>query len=416
MVKQITTYIGHDAKEELLKYIRSKKLNNFTIVTDQNEYGVLGRSIESSLKKAGFKSELILLDGQPVKPDEEYILQVLSRMGDRKKIFISIGSGTVTDITRFVAFRARTQFISMPTAPSMDGYAASGSSLTLRGLKQTIYSRPPIAIFADLDVLCNAPRPMISAGFGDTFGKYSALADWKLAHLIWGDRYHPAIAARVAKSLDACARLVEDLEIEWEANIRALMNALIEVGVCMYLAGTTRPASGAEHSLSHFWEMKMMREGRPAIYHGTKVGFAEILIAKQYDTLRKITRQEAIHLIRETSRPDPFQEEIRIRNSFGAQANQVLELQRPFIHISDEDFKTKQQAIISKWDEIQGFAASVPREETIVALAKMVGLPTMPDVIHLNDDDIQQAFQSAHYARGAFTILKLFKFLGLEPK
>ena len=91
MVKQITTYIGHDAKKELLKYIRSKKLNNFTIVTDQNEYGVLGRSIESSLKNAGFKSELILLDGQPVTPDEEYILQVLSRMGDRKKIFISIG-------------------------------------------------------------------------------------------------------------------------------------------------------------------------------------------------------------------------------------------------------------------------------------------------------------------------------------
>lgn len=415
MKKSIKYYIGRDALEEFIRFIENKKLDDFSLITDQIEYEVLGRQIERRIQSLKKKLEVIILNGNPVQANEEYIVRVFKKLSDGKKTFISVGSGTITDITRFVAFRARNNFISLPTAPSMDGYAASGSSLTLEGLKQTVYSKPPIAIFADLEVLCRAPRPMISAGFGDTFGKYSALADWKLAHLLWGETIQMPIADRVAKSLDSCSRLVEHLDELWEDNIHALMEALIEVGICMHLAGTTRPASGAEHSLSHFWEMKLMREGRPANFHGTKVGFAELLVSKMYENLRNISRDEAAQLIGKTSRPNPEKEKEHILNSFGRQAEQVFQLQEKFLNLSEIDFHRKQTEIINKWDEIQKIASTVPPVEKIHDLLKKVGLPTSPDMIHLNENDIEQALLFAHYARNAFTILKLIKFLGIHP-
>lgn len=415
MKKSIEYHIGRDAIEKFNHFIGKKKLDDFLLLTDQNEYKVLGRRVQKSIQRLKKNLEVIILDGNPVKADEEYIVRVFKRLGDKKRMFVSVGSGTITDITRFVAFRTRSDFISLPTAPSMDGYAASGSSLTLEGLKQTVYSRPPLAIFADLDVLCKAPRPMISAGFGDTFGKYSALADWKLANLLWGEKIDFSIAGRVAKSLDTCSKLVENLDELWEENIRALMEALIEVGICMYLAGTTRPASGAEHSLSHFWEMKLMREGRPVNFHGTKVGFAELLISKQYERLRKISKDEAVHLIKSTSKPILVQEKVYILNSYGKQAEQVLTLQDRFLNISEMEFNKKQSEILDKWDEIQEIANSVPPPEKISDLLTKVGLPTNPDLINLNEKDIEQALLFAHYARNAFTILKLFKFIGVDP-
>jgi len=51
-------------------------------------------------------------------------------------------------------------------------------------MKQTISARSRIAIFADLPTLCAAPRAMIAAGFGDMLGKFTALADWRLGHLV----------------------------------------------------------------------------------------------------------------------------------------------------------------------------------------------------------------------------------------
>ncbi len=415
MPKTIQSYIGHDALDKLSAYCQKKNRSRYTIITDQIEYEILGKRVEKLIRKNNWQSDVVILDGNPVQANEDYIIQVLTKLDNSKRMFLSVGSGTITDITRFVAYRTRNPFISLPTAPSMDGYAASASSLTFNGFKQTVYSCPPVAIFADLGVLCEAPRPMISSGFGDTFGKFTALADWKLAHLLWGDTYDSKIAERVAASLKRCTFLVNDLEDNWEENIHALMNALIEVGICMHLAGTTRPASGSEHSLSHFWEMKLMREGRPVGFHGTKVGFASILISRQYELLRQMSKLDAMAGIRNTSKPDIAGEQKAIRNAFGAQSEQVQAVQAKFINQTDNEFIVTQKKIVENWDEIQEIAKTVPTVMDMVILLKKVGLVTNPSKIHLNENDLKQAMQFGHFARNAFTILKLFRFLGVEP-
>ncbi|HEX9012261.1 MAG TPA: iron-containing alcohol dehydrogenase, partial [Anaerolineaceae bacterium] len=261
-------YIGGDAVPHLLAYLEEHGYTRFTLVTDQNEYRAFGEKVETALTLQGWDVQTIILNGDPVTADDRTILQILAPLDNTPRIFLSVASGTITDMTRFVAYRTKSPFIAVPTAPSMDGYTSNGSSLTLDGLKQTVFSHPPVAVFADLDVLSRAPRPMVSAGLGDTFGKFTALADWKLGQILWDDPYSEEIAQRTRRSLMRCVELSSDLEGRWEENVAALTGALIDVGLCMLLTGSSRPASGSEHSLSHFWEMKLMRESRPVSFHG----------------------------------------------------------------------------------------------------------------------------------------------------
>ncbi len=60
-----------------------------------------------------------------------------------------------------------------------------------------------------------------------------------------------------------------------EDAIRYLIEALILTGVAMGLIGVSRPASGSEHQLSHFWEMDSIAKGEQPELHGVKVGYSD---------------------------------------------------------------------------------------------------------------------------------------------
>lgn len=102
----------------------------------------------------------------------------------RQRVDLAVGSGTITDITRFASFSARNPFISLPTAPSLDAYASAGAALTMGGFKLTVPGQAPVAIFADLQTLREASREMVAVGFGDVLGKHTSLADWRLGVLL----------------------------------------------------------------------------------------------------------------------------------------------------------------------------------------------------------------------------------------
>ena len=74
---------------------------------------------------------------------------------------------------------------------------------------------------------------MIAAGFGDMLGKFTALADWRLGHLVWDEPYDERIAQRTRNALQGCVNRVEEIGIASEDGVRSLMEGLIESGFCM---------------------------------------------------------------------------------------------------------------------------------------------------------------------------------------
>lgn len=407
-------YIGSDTLNELRDFCKKQNLDRFILVTDQIIYPIWGESVQRTLVDLGVEVQTVILEGNPVSPDERYLINILVNTDSQPSTFLAVGSGTITDMVRFIAHRTKRNFISLPTAPSMDGYAASGSALTLNGMKQSVTCAPPLAILADLPTLAQAPHALIEAGFGDVFGKFTALADWALGGLIINDRYIPEIALRVSTRLEECCLLIEHLESAWEKNIFGLTDALLDVGLCMLEMGNSRPASGSEHSCSHYWEMKLMSEGRPVSFHGTKVGLACALIAERYEWIKNMPLSEVKERLSSTPMSAVSDEIKTIHKIYGPIAEGVMRTQKTYLEMTAEGYHSVQQRIITHWDEIQNIAASVPSAEQIRHYLQKVGLPTHPEEIGLTSEDVSEALNYGHYLRDPYTIIKLLRMLGFD--
>ncbi|MBN1813335.1 MAG: sn-glycerol-1-phosphate dehydrogenase [Anaerolineae bacterium] len=413
MQTDIPIYIGDKAIPEMIRYCRARSADRLLLVSDENTHAVLGTRAEAALKAQGWDVRTIVLDGAEVIADEEYIVRVLLAAGREERLYVAVGSGTITDIVRFCSHRTRNDFISLPTAPSVDGYTSIGAPLVVRRVKTTASAQPPVAIFADLPTLCAAPGEMIAAGFGDILGKVTSAADWRLGALLWDEPYDEEIAQRMLRALQACVDDAAEIAQASEAGITRLIEGLFETGLCMLDFGQTRPASGSEHHLSHFWEMKLLLERRPAILHGAKVGIGTIFAARRYEIVRSLGREEIARRLASASLPNRDAEIARIRQAYGPLANTVIETQRPFLEMTAADFETLRHRTIDNWDAVLEIATTVPPAQEIVRLLEQVGGPTTPQQLGLSEEEAQAALNHGHYLRARFTVAKLGHLMGL---
>jgi glycerol-1-phosphate dehydrogenase [NAD(P)+] len=126
-----------------------------------------------------------------------------------------------------------------------------------------------------------------------------------------------------------CVDKLDSLAAAKPDGVEALFLGLIESGFCMLDFGETRPASGFEHHASHFWEMKLLREGRHSIFHGAKVGLGVLASAQLYDAVRRLTADDVQARLVAHPMPARAVEEAAILRGYGPQARGVIEAQLP---------------------------------------------------------------------------------------
>jgi glycerol-1-phosphate dehydrogenase [NAD(P)+] len=346
--------------------------------------------------------------------DASHVLDVLAAADLQERIFLAVGSGTLTDITRFSSHRTKTSFVSVPTAPSVDGFASVGAPLIIHGVKITLICHAPIAVFADINTLAQAPRPMIAAGFADMLGKLTSVADWRIGHLLWDEPYDEAIAQRTLSAAALCTDNAAAIGAGAPDAVRILLDALLESGFCMIDFGSSRPASGAEHHYSHYWEMKLLQEGRPAILHGAKVGVATALVAGFYARLRTLSRQEASDLLEASALPGREAEVAAIRAAYGDLADDIVAEHANFLNLHAAGYDALKRRVLAHWEEIQAITAQVPPPETIVQWLRAVGGPATTAELGLSPAEEAAAAANGHYLRDRFTVRKLARVLGLD--
>jgi glycerol-1-phosphate dehydrogenase [NAD(P)+] len=406
-------YAGQNAIEQFMDFCQKRQFERYMLVCDQNTYPVLGQRVESKLREQDWEFKTVILEGEEVIADEAYLVRVLLQADKRPWTYLAVGSGTITDIARFCSHRSRNDFIALPTAPSVDGFASVVAPLVVQRFKATVLAHPPIAIFADVDVLRQAPHAMIAAGFGDMLGKFTALADWELCHLIQGEPYNKEIAQRMKKALQICVDNVQGIQQASAKGVESLMEGLIESGLCMLANGNSRPASGAEHHLSHYWEMLLLQQRRPAVLHGAKVGIGTVQIARRYEQIGKLSREEVRLRLEGSHLPDKAEEIKTIQNVYGPIASQVLHEQGRFLDLTPADYEAIKQKIYRHWEEIQGIAAKVPSAQDVLSLLEQVSAPTDLSMVGMEEEELPRALEYAHYLRSQFTVSKLGRVLGL---
>ncbi len=410
----LPVYIGPDALAEFVRFCHDRGLARFALVADPNTFVALGSRVQELMRSEGWDVRTVLLEGDDIGADARAVYQVMLGLDKSPRIFLAVGSGAITDVTRFVSHRANADFISLPTAPSVDGFTSIGAPMIIDGVKITVPCQGPLAVFADLPTLCAAPRPMLAAGVGDMLAKLTSTSDWELGHLLWDEPFDATIAARSRKAANDCADHLPGIAAAQPESVAVLMTSLIESGFCMLDFGQTRPASGYEHHMSHFWEMKLLAEGRHSVLHGAKVGIGVMISAGLYDQLRCLSRAEAETRLAAAALPARADEIARIRAAYGSpMSDQIIAIQSPFLDMTPTQFADLKQRVLDRWDEIQRLAAAVPSAETIAAWLQRAGGAASNEELGLGAEEIAQGAAVGHYYRNRFTIKKLARLLSL---
>ena len=287
----------------------------------------------------------------------------------------------------------------------MDGYASTVAPLIRNNLKTTFECHMPQAIIADLNILAQAPKEMIAAGFGDVLGKYTCLADWKLSAIINGEYYCETVVEITRQSLKRTIELREGIANGEQKAIEELMEALILAGIAMSYVGNSRPASGSEHHLSHFWEMRFLLEGKRPILHGTKVGIATVLILELYHYLRKANLQP--EAIAKTAAPINDDWTAEIQEAFLQAAPEILRLEDMTQKNAPEGHQKRIKAIAENWDQILEVLESVPSSDLAVELLANVHAPTYPSEVGIHRELVYEAVMYGKEIRPRYTVLQL---------
>lgn len=189
----------------------------------------------------------------------------------RTQAIIGVGGGKALDVAKYVAFLARLPFVSVPGSLSNDGFCSPQSSLTMEGRRRSLPSAMPFGVVLDTEVCLDAPEVLWLSGVGDLVAKFTAVADWKLA-------FH----ARGTSVDDFSALLSDATVLQFQAHpkrdlegVKLLGTALMLNGIAMGISGSSRPASGSEHLISHALDASSQR---PRL-HGLQVGVASYLVS-----------------------------------------------------------------------------------------------------------------------------------------
>lgn len=411
MQSRIPTVVQSDIEEPLREFLRRGNYRSCAVISDHRTHAVLGARVDRILRDVVPDCLEVPIDGEEVLADEATIFKTFRDLPAPRELLVSVGSGTVTDITRFVASRSGAEFLAMPTAPSVDGFTSYSSPIIIDGFKQTIVGIAPTQIITDPDVLRQAPAQMIAAGFGDVIGKTTAVADWHLGAVLRDDAYDSQVAADVTEAFELTLAAAEEIGRRSPEAIETLFRALAVTGESMARVGSSAPASGSEHQFSHFLEMKLLYDRRPAVLHGAKVALGTLVSASLYERLRALRRGDiAGH---RGPLPDFEEDARRIRDFLGAGGEAILADQEQLMATGREEVESLRRRLLDRWEEVQEIAAAVPPRQTLAAALTAAGGATEPEALGFSREEYDIAAYLSHYVRTRFSVQKLFYLLQL---
>ena len=187
---------------------------------------------------------------------------------------IGVGGGRVVDVAKLAAARCDLPYVAMPTQAASDGICSPVAVIVrMDGRPESVAARIPAAVIVDMDVLGQAPLESWRSGLGDLVSNLSAVLDWRTAEEQAGEEVDD-FACLTAEAA-ALSVVRDDADLTDPSYQQLLVRGLILSGIAMEMAGSSRPASGSEHLISHALD-RMLDQPRA---HGLQVALATVATA-----------------------------------------------------------------------------------------------------------------------------------------
>lgn len=389
------------------------------VIYDKTIEDIIFAKIIDPLRSAGLP-----VVPHPIAPEPGHLLDsavingnlAADEIGSSADLLIAAGSGVISDLTKWIATRLNRPFIVCGTAPSMNGYTSITATITENDIKVSRFLRPADAIVMDIDILAQAPLPMIHSGMGDLAARAICNADWKLSEQIKQTYFCPLpywmTAQNETKYLTAASQIAQ----RDPDAIELFSEAVLLSGLSMtILEGETSPSSGAEHVISHLWDFLSHTRGLPKNFHGAQVGVATVMMLHAYQYLREIDPSRIDPKRVRNQRPPVEEFEEKNRQLYGEKADSFNAVVRKK-WIPEDEYESYVANILDRWGElweaIDPYVASTP---TIITPFEQAKVPYRLADVHRNRNEAREALLHGSQYRPRYTILDLLWELGLFP-
>ena len=369
------------------------------------EFGVTGKrcalygenSYAATADRHPRAEQQIVLDPTGLHANEISTAEVLAKLEGDVEVIVAVGSGTIHDIARFCAHERGIRFVSCPTGASVDGFCSTVAAMTWYGFKKTLPAVAPEIVLADTEIIKNAPMELVRSGVGDIMAKYTALADWKMAHVLTNELLCEEIYSIMQRAVDTVMQSVPGIVRGEESAYADVTYALIMSGIAMQMMGNSRPASGAEHHISHMIEMEP--EAFPVKFpamHGEKTGVGSLIAVREYKRLAKI--EDITPYITDYA---PIPEE-HFRKFFGERLADSLMKENE----NDCLAKVSREKLSASWGELRRIIDELPTEEYLYWLLEMLDAKRDLASIGVEESELPALLKNSPLVRNRLTLMR----------
>ncbi|MBI3985432.1 MAG: iron-containing alcohol dehydrogenase, partial [Lentisphaerae bacterium] len=296
-------------------------------------------------------------------------------------------------------------YVVLATAASMNGYASNNIAPSIRGIKRVIPGTVPETILAVPSILARAPYALTASGLGDVLAKPVSVTDWKLNQLLFGDYYCPLCARLIADLEPSYMGCPEKIQSDEPAAMEALFLALVYSGVSMTMAGTSSPASGGEHMISHALDITAPLDGVRHDYHGRQVGLGTIFACALYERLFALERPSFCFVTEPTDA------------GYWRALSPVVEEEHALKRTKAEAAVGRLRERPALWDEIRAVLKPMARRASEIkdCLHRAGAAHRVADIGCTRERFLAAALH-AHQMRERYTVIDLARAAGLMPR
>lgn len=397
-------WIESGAARKLYEMLTEGELRDFTapaIVWDENTKEAAMDAMEDVEEIC----ESVCLDCDNLHADNHGVEILEETLPEETDLIIAVGSGTIHDLSRYVSHKWGIPFVSVPTAASVDGFVSTVAAMTWDGMKKTVPAQAPLYVFADTDIFSKAPYRLTASGMSDLMGKYIALTDWKIAALVTGEYICERTVKLEEQALEKTVDLIDELREGEPEAYEQLMYALLLSGIAMQMVGNSRPASCAEHHVSHLWEMQVINGPLDAL-HGEKVSVGLILVRKRYEQIAEAIEKGICRL-----RPYHGLEMDLLEKTFGARGLLELTVKE---NTPDPLELVEPEKLWELLPEIGKLLSEIPSSEEMKQLLERAGCCSEPEHVGIDRGLVPMTLELCPYVRNRLSFLRMSKMLEIN--
>lgn len=407
-VKAVKT--GSGALASLPGYVRDFGYHRPYLICDKITYEIAGKKCAQLLEDAEFQTDVLVLKHMGF--DEATLGEIVINLPDDCDLMIGCGTGSINDMLRYASFKLSRPCFTVCTGAPMDGFSASVGIMNVNNLKATMPAHSTEVIIGDTEILAGAPYRMTIAGFDDLIAKLNALNDWHLDVLINDAHYCGKIDDLVTSYVNDIIGKAGKLKERDPEAIGDVFNALLLTGASISLYGNSRPISGAEHHMSHYWEVLGEQRGKPLAMHGEQAAVGTVLALRMVEELRS-RKIDFDHARKQAALYDPETWKAEIRRVYGNAADAIISLEAASGKNTAEGRLKRIDTIERKWDEVLALLNSVASSEWLRDLLKDIGSPCDPKDIEITPEILKDTYLYCKETRARYTVFQLAWDLGV---